>query len=269
MAAVAENQYDARLRSEELRSTINYHNRLYYELDWPEVADAVYDELLNELRAIEQQYPELITPDSPTQTDGRRPVDLVRGRGASHAVAQPLELLQRRRPARPGTGARPNGSAATTSPLTSEPKIDGLAISLVYDGRQLRAGRHARRWPAAARTSRRTCARSTRSPSSCGANSPAQFEVRGEVYMTQSGFEAMNAAIGEENLAREAQGRKPLSLYSNPRNAAAGAVRQKDPSVTASRPLSHVRLPGRLVRRAAARRATTRPCNGWRGWGFR
>ena len=66
-------QYDARLRSEELRSLINYHNQLYYVLDQPEISDAEYDELMNELRQIEARFPELITPDSPTQRVGAAP----------------------------------------------------------------------------------------------------------------------------------------------------------------------------------------------------
>lgn len=236
MAAVPGTQYEARLRSEELRSTINYHNRLYYELDRPEVADAVYDDLMSELRAIERQYPELITPDSPTQRTGAAPLttfEVVEHRtpllSLSNAFSEDdLRAWHRRATERLGIN---------DPPLTSEPKIDGLAISLVYvEGRLVQGatrgdGLHGENVTANLRTVNQV-------PQRLRGEFPEQFEVRGEVYMTRSGFEALNAAIGEENLVREAQGRKPLSLYSNPRNAAAGAVRQKDPSVTAKRPLS-------------------------------
>jgi DNA ligase (NAD+) len=132
VAEAPANQYDARLRSEELRSLINYHNRLYYELDSPEVPDAVYDELLNELRAIEEKYPELITPDSPTQRTGAAPLttfDVVEHRvpllSLSNCFSEDdLASWHKRAADRVGT---------EHFPLTSEPKIDGLAISLVYE----------------------------------------------------------------------------------------------------------------------------------------
>jgi len=229
-------QYEARLRSEELRSLINYHNRLYYELDAPEIPDAVYDELMNELRAIERQYPELITPDSPTQRTGAAPLptfDVVVHRVPLLSLSncfsrEELAAWHRRAAERIGR---------TEFAVTSEPKIDGLAISLIYEGGRFTVG--------ATRGDGRQGENVTENlrtistiPKQLKGDYPPQFEVRGEVYMPRSGFERLNESIGEENLEREKAGRKPLPLYANPRNAAAGSVRQKDPSITASRPLS-------------------------------
>ena len=231
-----ETQYDARLRSEELKSQLNYHNYRYYVLDDPEVSDAEYDQLLNELRAIEAKYPELITPDSPTQRVGAAPAatfDVVRHRvpllslGNAFALEE-LRAWYRRALERAGV---------ESFPLVSEPKIDGLAMALVYEeGRFVQGatrgdGVHGENVTANLRTIGSI-------PKLLQGDFPRRFEVRGEVYMTRSGFEAMNATIGEANLQREAEGKKPMPLYANPRNAAAGSVRQKDAQVTAGRPLA-------------------------------
>ena len=229
-------QYDARLRSEELRSIINYHNRLYYEQDAPEVSDAVYDQFLNELREIERQYPELITPDSPTQRTGAAPLttfDVVEHRvpllSLSNCFSEDELAAWHRR----ATDRLGNDRFA----MTTEPKIDGLAISLVYENGRLSVGatRGDGRQGENVTENLRTIASI---PKTLKGEFPAQFEVRGEVYMPKSGFEQMNEAIGAENLEREKAGRKPLVLYSNPRNAAAGSVRQKDPAITARRSLA-------------------------------
>ncbi|MGE5596821.1 MAG: NAD-dependent DNA ligase LigA [Hyphomicrobiales bacterium] len=230
------NQYAARLRSEELRSQLNYHNYRYYVLDDPQISDAEYDELMNELRAIEAQYPELITPDSPTQRVGAAPVE-------SFGVVehrQPLLSLSNAFSGEDLEGWRRRVAAVLGRdefPITTEPKIDGLAIALVYEdgvfvqGATRGDGRRGENVTENLRTIRDI-------PRRLKGTYPQRFEVRGEVYMTKSGFEAMNAAIGDMNLQREAEGKKALPLYANPRNAAAGSVRQKDPSITASRPLS-------------------------------
>jgi len=228
-------QYDARLRSEELRSQINYHNRLYYELDAPEIPDAVYDQLLSELRELEREFPELITPDSPTQRVGAAPLvtfDVVEHRQRMLSLSNcfsddELAAWHRR-------------AAALLERddfrLVSEPKIDGLAIALVYEdgafvqGATRGDGLHGENVTANLRTVRSV-------PARLRGDFPPRLEVRGEIYMPRSGFEAMNAAILEENADRERDGRRPLGVYANPRNAAAGSVRQKDPRVTASRPL--------------------------------
>jgi DNA ligase (NAD+) len=233
--AIPEDQYAARLRSEELRSELNYHNHRYYVLDSPEITDAEYDELLNELRAIEARFPELITPDSPTQRTGAAPLttfDVVEHRqpllslGNSFAEAD-LAAWYRRALER---------ADVDRFGIVSEPKIDGLAMALVYErGRFVQGatrgdGRHGENVT-------QNLATIGVIPKMLKGDFPERFEVRGEVYMSKSGFERMNAAIGEQNLEREREGRKPLTLYANPRNAAAGSVRQKDPSITASRPL--------------------------------
>lgn len=229
-------QYEARLRSEELRSQINYHNVRYYQLDQPELADAEYDQLMNELRALERQFPELITPDSPTQRTGATPAatfDVVEHRlpllSLSNCFSETeLQAWYRRAVDRLNV---------ENPRLVSEPKIDGLAMSLVYDhGRFVQGatrgdGTHGENVTENLRTIASI-------PKTLSGSFPERFEVRGEVYMSKSGFLAMNAAIGDQNLQREAEGKKALPLYSNPRNAAAGSVRQKDPSVTATRPLA-------------------------------
>jgi DNA ligase (NAD+) len=229
-------QYEARLRSEELRSQINYHNVRYYQLDQPEIADAEYDHLMNELRALEGQFPELITPDSPTQRPGAAPVttfDVVEHRlpllSLSNCFSDDeLRAWYKRAVDRLG---------ADNPKLVSEPKIDGLAMALVYDhGRFVQGatrgdGMHGENVTENLRTIASI-------PKKLSGTFPERFEVRGEVYMSKSGFLAMNAAIGEQNLQRESEGKKPLPLYANPRNAAAGSVRQKDPQVTAGRPLA-------------------------------
>ena len=219
-------QYDARLRSEELRSQLNYHNYRYYVLDDPEVSDAVYDSLLNELRALESQFPELITPDSPTQRTGAEPLQafgVVEHRSPllslSNAFSEDeLRTWHRRLQERMGR---------EEFAMTSEPKIDGLAVALVYeDGRFVQGatrgdGRQGENITANLRTIRSI-------PLVLHGSYASRFEVRGEVYMTKSGFEQMNAERAERG--------EPL--YANPRNSAAGSVRQLDPTVTASRPLS-------------------------------
>lgn len=225
--AIAEmTQYEARLRSEELRSQLTYHNYRYYVLDTPEVSDDHYDRLMNELRAIEVRFPELITPDSPTQRVGAAPV------AAFGVVEHRLPLLSlsncfsddelrawhRRASERLGRD---------DFRMTTEPKVDGLAIALVYeDGRFVQGatrgdGLHGENVTANLRTIKTI-------PLAVRGAAPERFEVRGEVYMTKSGFEAMNAERAERGEA----------LFANPRNAAAGAVRQLNPEVTATRPLS-------------------------------
>ncbi len=229
-------QYEARLRSEELRSLINYHNHRYYVLDSPEVSDAEYDELMNELRGLEGRFPELITPDSPTQRTGAAPLEtfaVVEHRvpllSLSNCFSEDdLRAWHRRTAERAGH---------EDFSLTTEPKVDGLAMALVYEnGRFVQGatrgdGQHGENVTANLRTIPSI-------PHTLEGTVPARFEVRGEVYMSRSGFERMNAAIGEMNEEREREGKRPLPLYANPRNAAAGSVRQKDAAVTAARPLA-------------------------------
>ncbi|MDE2669665.1 MAG: NAD-dependent DNA ligase LigA [Chloroflexota bacterium] len=223
---MADSQHEARLRSEELRSRINYHNHRYYVLDAPEISDGEYDELLEELRGLEAAFPELITPDSPTQRVGDAPLEafstvehraplLSLGNASS---AEDLADWHRRASERAGRD---------DFALTTEPKIDGLAISLTYeDGSLVQGatrgdGRRGENITPNLRTIRTI-------PLALTGDFPSAFEVRGEVYMTKSGFERMNAERAERG--------EPL--FANPRNSAAGAVRQLDPAITAQRPLS-------------------------------
>lgn len=230
------NQYDARLRSEELRSQLNYHNRRYYELDSPEIPDAVYDELLNELRAIEREYPELITPDSPTQRVGSAPLqtfEVVEHRAPLLSLGNCFTLEELQAWHRRAAERMDSDEFA----IVSEPKVDGLAMALVYEGGRFVQGatRGDGRQGENVTANLRTIGSI---PQELHGSYPARMEVRGEVFMSKSGFEAMNAAIGEANQQLEREGKKPRALYANPRNAAAGSVRQKDPGVTASRPLA-------------------------------
>ncbi len=221
-----ERQHEARLRSEELRSLINHHNHRYYVLDQPEISDGEYDELLNELRSLEGAFPELITPDSPTQRVGAAPLE------AFSTVEHRAPLLSLSNATTDDDLADWHRRAAERAgrddfALTTEPKIDGLAISLTYEGGTFVQGatrgdgRRGENITANLRTIRSI-------PLALAGEFPSAFEVRGEVYMTKSGFERMNAERAERG--------EPL--FANPRNSAAGAVRQLDPSITAQRPLS-------------------------------
>lgn len=219
-------QYEARLRSEELRSLINYHNYRYYVLDSPEISDAEYDELMNELRELERRFPELITPESPTQRVGAAPVEafgVVEHREPLLSLANAfsegeLRDWHRRTAERLGR---------TEFEMTTEPKVDGLAVALVYEeGKFVQGATRGDGYRGENITQNLRTIRAI--PLELHGDAPRRFEVRGEVYMSKRGFEALNAERAERG--------EPL--FANPRNAAAGSVRQLDPSITASRPLS-------------------------------
>ena len=226
---------DARNRAEELREVIRYHNHRYFALDDPEIPDAEYDALFRELRAIEDEYPDLQTPDSPTQQVGaplQTTFAAVEHRVPMLSLGNAFneeELLDWRRRAAELLDREEFS-------YVSEPKIDGLAIAIVYrDGKLVQA---ATRGDGRAGEDVTPNIRNIASvPRELAGEFPPLFEARGEVFMPKSGFEAMNAQIEAENEARAAEGKRPLRLFANPRNAAAGAVRQKDPAITASRPL--------------------------------
>jgi DNA ligase (NAD+) len=215
----------AKLRVEELREQINHHNYRYHVLDDPEVSDVEYDELVRELRALEERFPELIMPDSPTQRVGARPADLfapvthrTRMLSLDNVFAQEeLEAWGRRVERIIGSGAR----------YACELKIDGVAVALTYEkGTYVRGatrgdGVTGEDITANIRTVRPVPQRLRI------ADPPALLEVRGEMYLPVRAFEKLNEQLIEE-------GKRP---FANPRNAAAGSLRQKDPAVTASRPL--------------------------------
>jgi DNA ligase (NAD+) len=218
----------ARERVSKLRQEIDYHNYRYYVLDDPVIPDSEYDRLLRELQALEAQHPELITADSPTQRVGAEPLD------AFDEVLHQLPMLSldnafsdeemtdfdRR--------VRERLETEQEVAYAAEPKLDGLAISLRYEKGLL--------VQAATRgdgTRGEDVTHNVRTIPSIplrllGAGWPAVLEVRGEVYMPKEGFEALNRR------AREA-GEKE---FANPRNAAAGSLRQLDPRITAERPLA-------------------------------
>src|SRR3990172_1560619 len=217
---------EARLAAEELRSQVNYHDYLYHVKDAPEISDAEYDELMRRLRAIEEHYPELITPDSPTQRVSGGPVEafgVVQHREPllSLANAFNFEALK-------AWHKRAGGLAEVESlDMVVEPKIDGLAVALVYEGGRFVQG--ATRGDGTRGENISENLRTIRSiPMQLrAADVPERFEVRGEVYMSKAAFERLNSQRADRG--------EPL--FANPRNAAAGSVRQLDPRVTASRRL--------------------------------
>ena len=214
---------------ESLRDQIRHHNYRYHVLDDPEIPDAEYDRLVRALQALEREHPELITPDSPTQRVGDQPID------AFGTVEHQLPMLSldnaftedelrdfdRRVIDRLGLE---NGAALD---YAAEPKLDGAAVSLLYVNGQLERG--ATRGDG---TRGEDITHNVRTIDAVplrliGAGYPETMEVRGEVFMPKAGFEAYN------DKAREA-GEK---TFVNPRNAAAGSLRQLDPKLTAERPL--------------------------------
>ncbi len=216
-----------RARAEDLRRQIDYHNYRYYVLDDPEIPDSEYDRLMRELQELEAAHPELITPDSPTQRVG----------------AQPLKEFAEVRHAIPMLSL---GNAFSDEEMadfdervrkllnveqieySAEPKLDGLAISLRYEKGILVQG--------ATRGDGHRGEDVTSNVRTIGAiplrllgeGWPAVLEVRGEIFMPKKGFEELN---------RRAR-KKGEKTFANPRNAAAGSLRQLDPKITATRPLS-------------------------------
>ncbi|HUF53662.1 MAG TPA: NAD-dependent DNA ligase LigA [Dehalococcoidia bacterium] len=218
---------EAEIRAEELRSEISHHDYLYFVRDAPEVSDAEYDELMRRLRAIEEHYPELITPESPTQRVG--------GRAASafEPVEHRLPMLSLANAFNIGQLGAWHKRAANLAGrddfmMVCEPKIDGLAVALVYEnGRFVQGATRGDGYRGENITENLKTIRSI--PMTLrGKDYPPLFEVRGEVYMPKSSFEQLNVERAERG----------EQLYANPRNSAAGSVRQLDPKVTASRRLN-------------------------------
>tara|TARA_R110000868_G_scaffold100529_7_gene276403 strand:- start:5943 stop:8018 length:2076 start_codon:yes stop_codon:yes gene_type:complete len=217
----------ARTRIEQLRQQINDHNHRYYVLDEAAIPDAEYDRLMRELQTLEAQYPLWITADSPTQRVGAEPL------AAFDQVQHELPMLSLDNAMNAEEFAafyqRIRDRLKTTDEieLVCEPKLDGLAVSLLYEqGKLVRA---------ATRGDGQTGEDITRNVRTInnvplrlqGDAWPRRIEVRGEVYMPKAGFEAYNAK------ARAADEK----VFANPRNAAAGSLRQLDARITAKRPL--------------------------------
>jgi DNA ligase (NAD+) len=223
---------DAATRAGELRKLLEHHGYRYYVLDDPEIGDAEYDALLDELRAIEAEHPELVTPESPTQRIGGEPVsDLVK---VTHP--EPMLSLANARSAeelrawiqRMRNHLAREGIEDPDFEYVAEPKIDGLAISLIYRDGVFERG--------ATRGNGEIGEDVTHNLRTIGSiplrlesdDPPPLVEVRGEVYMSLPDFAALNERRAEAG----------LSTFMNPRNSAAGTIRQLDPKLAAERPLS-------------------------------
>ena len=215
----------ARARIEKLRRDINRNNYLYYALDQPEVSDEEYDAQMRELKELEEQFPQLITSDSPTQRVGTAPLT------AFGVVAHPRPLLSL------GNAFSDEDLEAwytrvvkllggRTFDLVCEHKMDGLAVALTYENGKFAVG--ATRGDGYNGENITQNLRTIRSiPLSVSGDIPTKFEVRGEVYLPKAGFQKLNRERAEQG----------LPLFANPRNAAAGSVRQLDPRITAGRAL--------------------------------
>jgi len=221
------NLAQAQKRAEELRGLLEHHNYRYYVLDDPEVPDAEYDRLMRELEEIEADHPELVTPDSPTQRVSGAPQEgfaTILHRVPMLSLANAFseeEVTDFNRRVEQGL-ERPDIVYA------AEPKMDGVAISLTYENGLLTTaatrgdGERGEDVTANVRTIRAVPLKLV------GEGWPALLEVRGEIYMPRAGFEAFNRRALDT-------GEKPLV---NPRNGAAGSLRQLDPQMTAKRPLA-------------------------------
>ncbi|MEJ2559113.1 MAG: NAD-dependent DNA ligase LigA, partial [Anaerolineae bacterium] len=224
-----------RQRITQLRDEINYHAYRYHTLDDPIISDAEYDRLMQELRALEETHPELITPDSPTQRVGAPPLDQF------EKVIHPVPMTSlgnafddedmRSWLVRIGR-LLPDDIAVTDLTFVVEPKFDGLAVALTYENGVLVRGAtrgngiQGENVTANLRTVKNIPLRIPVSPD--GPPPPTRIEVRGEVYIPVADFNELNRRQAE----------KGERLYANPRNAAAGAVRQLDSRITSQRPLA-------------------------------
>ena len=222
---MAENPGAIKSQIDQLKDEIIRHNYRYYVLDSPEISDSEYDKMMHALRDLEKQHPELITPDSPTQRVGAAPV-------------QALGIVEHRFPllslADVGNDEELDAWYNRVSKMLDgekfnfvcEHKIDGLAVALTYTDRKLEIA--ATRGDGQRGENITQNVRTIRSvPLSLSKDAPPRFEVRGEIYLPKSGFMRVNKERETES----------LPLFANPRNAAAGSVRQLDPRITAKRPL--------------------------------
>ncbi len=226
---------DIQTKLTELRKELNYHLYRYHTLDDPIISDVEYDKLMNKLRALEEEFPELLTPDSPSQRVGAEPLD------GFEKVTHPnpmtslgnafddadmhswLERIER---------LLPTNIPATNLEFVIEPKIDGLAIALTYENGLLVQG--ATRGNGVVGENVTTNVRTIKNiplripTNTNGPPPPSRIEVRGEVYMPLADFDKFN----------QQQLEKGKKIYANPRNFAAGSLRQLDSKTTAQRPLA-------------------------------
>jgi DNA ligase (NAD+) len=225
-------------RADALRELLHHHAHRYYVLDEPEIPDAEYDKLFRELQELEERHPELLTPDSPTQRVGAKPLEgftKVRHKVPMLSIRTETDIEASGARNFDARVRRELGLAASDPPLeyVAELKFDGLALNLRYENGAL--------VQAATRGDGEVGEEVTQNIRTIGQiplrlprDAPAVLEVRGEVYMRRDEFEKLNETQ-REKIAKGAKGEK---TFVNPRNAAAGAVRQLDPGIARQRPLS-------------------------------
>jgi DNA ligase (NAD+) len=221
---------NVRGRLDELRAELNHHLYRYHVLDDPEISDGAYDRLYDELKALEDEHPELITADSPTQRVGAPPSDKFEKSQHLTPMGSLDKVTTDEALAKWAEDVRKRLDSDEPVAYVIEPKIDGSAINLVYEqGKFVRGATRGDGYQGEEVTPNlRTISAIPLQMRDVGDDPPPVLEVRGEVYMPLSGFREFN-----ERLASEGKATAP-----NPRNAAAGSLRQKDSSITARRPLS-------------------------------
>jgi DNA ligase (NAD+) len=212
-------------RIEQLRETIRHHDYRYYVLNQPEVSDAEYDRLMRQLQELEAKAPELITPDSPTQRVGGIPDEAFKPvRHASSMLSLDNAFSEEELQAWHERVLK--GLQDRTPTYTVELKIDGVSLALTYErGRLLQAATRGDGTTGEDVTANAKTIRAI--PLRLAGRAPERLEVRGEVYLPTDAFARYNAQASREG----------KETFANPRNAAAGSLRQKDPQVTAERPL--------------------------------
>jgi len=213
-------------QAETLREQLNYHNHRYYILDDPEIPDTEYDRLFRTLQALESAYPDLQTPDSPTQRVGSTP------RSAFSKVEHAMPMLSLANAFNDQEIEDFNKRVFDKLEITeveyiAEPKLDGLAVSLLYKEGVLVRGATRGDGSTGEDITQNVRTISTIPLRLTGTGYPSLLEVRGEVFISKKGFSALNKQQQEKN----------EKLYANPRNAAAGSLRQLDSRITAQRPL--------------------------------
>ena len=224
-----ESEDEAQEAVEKLREAIRYHNYRYYVLDNPVISDAEYDELMQDLEALEERFPELRTPDSPTQQVGGEPRDEL-GLAEHPSPMLSLKAVYDEEDVRNFDQNCRDDLGESGVAYTAEPKYDGLAVELIYEGGELSVastrgdGETGEDITPNVKTIKEVPLALIRQD---GGSIPDRLVVRGEVYMRKDEFEAFNERRADEGKRQ----------FANPRNAAAGSVRQLDPNVTARRPL--------------------------------
>ena len=224
-----------RKRIEELRMLIRFHNERYHALDEPEISDAEFDELVRELRQLETDHPEFAVPDSESDAVGAAAVttfDPVVHRVPMTSLDNAMDEQELR-----AWGERvAKGLGEETVRFVCELKIDGLAISIRYENGVL-AQAATRGDGKVGEDVTANVATISSLPTSL-TNAPGVVEIRGEIYMSIAAFEKLKAEREAENIERINNGRAPLAVPVNPRNAGAGSLRQKDSRITAKREMS-------------------------------